>query len=104
MYKIHLEKISKKEVVEFANAHYKNNYVVVYKRTGEDKNVQKVDKPQITPVEVNREDQSEFIKNIFAQSVPDIEAVFLNYKEDIKTKNLKNEIQLLYKKNEENKR
>lgn len=98
-----LAKITKKELVDFANAHYKNNYVVVYKRTGEDKNVQKVEKPLITPVAVNRESQSEFVKTILDQTVPDIEPVFLNYKEDIKTVNLKNNIPLLYKKNEENK-
>lgn len=98
-----LAKITKKELVNFANAHYKNNYVVVYKRTGEDKNVQKVEKPQITPVAVNRESQSEFVKNILNQTVPDIEPVFINYKEDIKTVTLNHNIPLLYKKNEENK-
>jgi len=98
-----LSKITKKEIVDFANANYKNNYVVVYKRTGEDKNVQKVEKPQITPVEVNRESQSEFVKEILEQAVPDIEPVFVNYKEDIKTVNLNHNIPLLYKKNEENK-
>jgi predicted Zn-dependent peptidase len=87
-----LAKITKKELVDFANANYKNNYVVVYKRTGEDKNVQKVEKPQITPVEVNRESQSEFVKTILDQTVPDIEPVFLNYKEDIKTVTLNHNI------------
>lgn len=98
-----LAKITKKELVDFANANYKNNYVVVYKRTGEDKNVQKVEKPLITPVEVNRESQSEFVKNILNQTVPDIEPVFVNYKEDIKTVNLNHNIPMLYKKNDENK-
>lgn len=98
-----LAKITKKELVDFANAHYKNNYVVVYKRTGEDKNQQKVEKPQITPVAVNRESQSEFVKSILDQTVPDIEPVFINYKEDIKTVTLNHNIPLLYKKNEENK-
>lgn len=98
-----LSKITKQEIVDFANKNYKNNYVVVYKRTGEDKNVQKVEKPQITPVAVNRESQSEFVKNILEQSVPEIEPVFVNYKEDIKSLALNNNVPLLYKKNEENK-
>jgi predicted Zn-dependent peptidase len=54
-----LSKITKQEVMDFVNANYNDhNYVVVYKRVGEDKNIQKVEKPQITPVEVNRDDQS----------------------------------------------
>lgn len=98
-----LSKIAKQEIVDFANKNYGENYVVVYKRTGEDKNVQKVEKPEITPVEVNRESQSEFLKAVLAEPVPEIEPVFVNYKEDIKTANLNHNIPLLYKKNEENK-
>src|SRR4030095_8039667 len=43
-----VEKITKKEIVDFANRFFTNdNYAVVYKRKGEDKNIVKVDKPQI---------------------------------------------------------
>lgn len=53
--------VTKEEIVAFANDLFKdNNYVVVYKRNGEDKSIEKVDKPQITPLEINRTDQSEF--------------------------------------------
>jgi hypothetical protein len=49
--------------MDFASKYLKdNNYVAVYKRKGEDKNIVKVDKPTITPVSVNREDQSPFLK------------------------------------------
>ena len=37
-----LEKITKQDIVDFANARYTDNYVVVYKRNGEDKSVLKV--------------------------------------------------------------
>ena len=68
-----LSKITKQEVMDFMKANYnENNYVVVYKRVGEDKNIQKVEKPQITPVEVNRDDQSPFVKNILANKTADI--------------------------------
>lgn len=58
-----MEKISKQEVIEFANKYLgNNNYAVIYKRKGEDKNIKKVDKPAITPIEANREAQSVFLK------------------------------------------
>ena len=48
-------KIKKEDVVRVANQYYQNNYVVVYKRTGQDKTTEKVVKPAITPVPVNRD-------------------------------------------------
>ena len=40
-----LEKVTKQDIIDFANAKYADNYVVVYKRAGEDKSVIKVTKP-----------------------------------------------------------
>ncbi|MFY9309393.1 MAG: insulinase family protein [Bacteroidia bacterium] len=99
-----LSKITKQEVMDFAKANYKNNYVVVYKRTGVDNNIQKVIKPQITPVDVNRNDESAFVKNIKNSVVKDIEPVFLDYTVDIKHLKL-NEggVPVLYTANTENK-
>ena len=87
----------------FAKANYTNNYVVVYKRTGEDKSVQKVEKPTITPVSVNRDNQSDFVKNIINGPTKDIEPVFIDYNKDIQKISLKNNIPLLYTANTENK-
>jgi predicted Zn-dependent peptidase len=78
-----IQKISKADLVVFAAKHFRNNYVAINKRTGEDKNVQKVVKPPITPVEVNRDAQSEFLTTIIGAKVPEIEPVFLNYEADI---------------------
>jgi predicted Zn-dependent peptidase len=98
-----LSKITKQQVVDFAKANYTNNYVVVYKRTGEDKSVQKVEKPAITPVSVNRDDQSDFVKNIINSPSKDIEPVFLDYTKDIQKIKLTNNIPVLYNANTENK-
>lgn len=57
-----LSKISKKDVVDLANKYLSDNYVVIYKQTGEDKTAQKIVKPEITPVQVNRESESSFLK------------------------------------------
>lgn len=75
--------ITKEQIVNWAKTNLNENYVVVYKRTGEDKNVQKVVKPEITPVEVNRDAQSPFLKSIMDAKAPAIEPVFLDYNKDI---------------------
>ena len=97
-----LSKITKKDIVEFANRNYKNNYVIVYKRTGQSPETKKVIKPQITPVTMNRDAESAFLKNIRAIDSRPIEPVFVDYAKDIQTVNLKNDIPLLYKANKEN--
>lgn len=53
-----MERITKKQVVEFAKAHFGANYVCVLKRTGENTSAHKVSKPKITPVEIKRDGQS----------------------------------------------
>jgi len=97
-----LSKITKQQLVDFVKANYTNNYVVVYKRTGEDKNVQKVVKPEITPVEVNRNDQSDFVKSILTTPAKEITPVFIDYN-NIKKFNIRNDISVLYNVNDENK-
>jgi predicted Zn-dependent peptidase/rhodanese-related sulfurtransferase len=97
-----LSKITKEEIVEFANKNYGNNYAAVYKRTGEDKNVKKVEKPEITPVELNRTDKSPFLKSISEMQTEDIKPVFIDYNTDLSITKLNNEVPLLYKTNKEN--
>lgn len=97
-----LSKITKKDIMDFAKKHYRNNYVVIYKRTGVDTTVQKVTKPPITPVQVNREAVSPFVKAILEKPVTPIEPVFLDFKRDLEDTLLRNGIQVLYKRNEEN--
>ena len=98
-----LSKYTKQDIIDFAKKSYNNNYVVVNKRTGEDKNVQKVIKPEITPVEVNRGEQSAFLKEIVNTPSPNIEPVFVDYQKDIQNTTLNNTIPLLYTHNSENK-
>lgn len=98
-----LSKITKQEIMDFAKEHYKNNnYVVIYKRMGEDKNVQKVDKPAITPVDVDRENSSAFVKNTLATKAKDLEPKFIDYDKDIVKLQMKSGIPVFYNKNTEN--
>ncbi|HEY0031541.1 MAG TPA: insulinase family protein [Bacteroidia bacterium] len=98
-----LSRITKQELIDFVKKNYTKNYVLVYKRTGEDKSIQKVEKPAITPVSVNRDDQSDFVKNILKTPTKDIEPVFINYNTDIKKSFLKTKVPVLYTPNTENK-
>jgi len=97
-----MSQITKKDIVDFANKYYKDNYVVVYKRTGTNPDVVKVEKPQITPVKIDREAQSDFFKKITAQKTEPIEPVFLDYAKDIVSFNIKDDIHVNYLKNAEN--
>lgn len=76
-------KISKAEVVAFANNFFKKNYVIGYKHKGEDKNVVKVEKPTITPINANAGLTSPFVKSILDAPVKPIQPKFLDYKKDI---------------------
>lgn len=97
-----LATITKEELVEFTNKHFNNNYIEIYKRTGADSTIQKVNKPKISPVAVNREKQSEFYNNVMNKPSSLIEPVFVDYAKDIEYLKIKNNIPLLYKQNKEN--
>lgn len=98
-----LESITKEEVLEVANKYYQNNYVLVRKNLGEDTSIRKVSKPAITPIEVNRDAQSDFLSAILETEVAEIEPDFINYQEDIAHSNCGN-VELLHKQNTENNR
>ena len=62
-----------------------------------------MEKPVITPVSVNRDDQTDFLINLSEEKVKDIEPVFLNFEKDIKISSV-GDVELLYKENIENER
>lgn len=97
-----ISKLTKKDIMDFASKYLQNNnYVAVYKKKGEDKSIVKVDKPTITPVSVNREDQSPFLKKIDEMPEKAIAPVWLNYDKDI-TKNKLGDVDVLSVKNTDN--
>jgi predicted Zn-dependent peptidase len=75
-----MSKVTKQEIVDFAKKTFTdNNYVVVFKRKGEDKTIVKVDKPAISPVETNADRQSGFVKNIASIPLPPIQPKWIDY-------------------------
>jgi predicted Zn-dependent peptidase len=98
-----LAKITKEDVIAFANKNYGNNYVLVYKRTGEDTTVEKVEKPAINPVETNRNEQSPYVKNLLNTPSGKIKPVFVDYVKDIQKGMVKKNVPILYTPNKESK-
>jgi predicted Zn-dependent peptidase len=94
--------ITKDEIVKFANENYGDNYAVVFKRTGKDPNTVKVVKPAITPVPANRDAASDYYKQLTSMAAPELQPVFVDYKNDIQQTNLKPGLPLYYTRNSEN--
>jgi zinc protease len=96
-------KITKEQIVEFVKKNYNNNYAVVYKRTGPGEEEKKIIKPEITPVNLNREEQSDFYNKMKETKISDIQPIFLDFNIDLTKSNMKNDVPFLYKENIENK-
>ncbi len=96
-----LSKVTKQEIVDFANKHFGNNYVVVNKRTGKRDNV-KVEKPEITQVALNRDTMSAFAKEIEAMEATRMEPMFDEYEKDVKKSELNNKVPFYYVENTTN--
>ncbi|MDN5475901.1 MAG: insulinase family protein [Chryseobacterium sp.] len=76
---------TKEEVVDFAQTFFKNHYVEVYKEKGINDQLVRVENPGITPIKINREAQSEFLKEILAEKTEDIQPEFIDYEKEILT-------------------
>ena len=97
-----LKKISKDDLVVFANNFFVGNYVVVYKRKGIDENIVKVSNPAITPIVINREAQSVFLTAFNAMKSDELQPVFIDYKKEIQKDKLDSGIEIAYIKNKSN--
>ncbi len=94
-----ISKITKADVVSFANRFFTNNFVTVFKEQGEDNTIKKVEKPAITPIPTNNDKQSDFIKEVKNIHPQPIQPVFVDYKKDLTVTRTKRGLPLLYKQN-----
>ncbi|MBR1798875.1 MAG: insulinase family protein [Bacteroidales bacterium] len=100
-----LAKITKQDIVDFANRICKdNNYVIVYKQQDTPDPVTKVQKPAITPIYVSRDNESPFLASIKADAAKakPIQPQFVNFKKDLQKGKTANGSEVLYVKNVEN--
>ncbi len=79
------EKITKDDVVKFANEFFMDNYVIIKKEKGVNDKLVRVENPGITPIKLNKEDQSPFLKSIISEKSSAIKAEFIDYSKAIKT-------------------
>ena len=97
-----ISNMTKEQIVDFANKHFKDNYVVVYKRQGVDNNQKKVDKPAITPIQANRDLVSDFVTEVQNTEVKPIQPRFVDFKKDLTFGTTAANLPYIYVQNKEN--
>ena len=96
-----MSRIKKQEIIDFVKEYYTSGYSIVYKRTGEDTKQDKIEKPSITEVELNRDKSSQFVIDILEEETDSIYPVYLNFDKDIDRGKV-GKAELLYKLNDKN--
>ena len=96
-----LESMTKQQVQDFSSKYFTTNYVTLFKRKGVDTTIQKVPKPIISSVPVNRDLQSDFYIAVFKTPSPIIKPVYIDYAKELTTSTVKS-FPILYKQNMEN--
>lgn len=91
-----LSQLSKEDVTAFAKNKLHAGHVVLYKRQGEDPNVIKVEKPPISPVQLNRKLSSEYARQFLAKKTTPLKPVFVDFEEKIQREKLQSGIELAY--------
>lgn len=97
-----LQNITKQDVIDFANRTFNNNYVLIKKEQSEDYEPERVEKPNITPLSLNRTDESEFFKSFNKIEVKEFEPKFVDFNSEIKKTLLDNNDTLFFVKNPNN--
>ena len=97
-----ISKMTKQQVVDFANRFFTNGYATVFKKQGVDSLQKKIDKPAITPIPTNRDQVSQFVKDVQNAKVEPIQPQFLDYQRDLTVGEVKKGLPLLYKQNVDN--
>jgi len=97
-----IAKMTKAEIVAFANRFFTDGYATVFKKQGTDTLQKKIDKPAITPIPANRDLMSQFVKDIQNSKVEPIQPKFVDYSKDLTIGSVNKDLPLLYKQNTDN--
>ena len=96
------EQITKDDIVRVANKYFTDSYACVFKQHHEDANPPKMEKPAITPIEMNRGKNSSFYESVMAIETERPRPQFLDFEKDLSRTVLPNGVELLYCRNTEN--
>ena len=98
-----MDKLTKDDVIRVANTYLGDNYACVKKvQSDKDVNPEKVEKPAITPIEMNRDAQSQFCTELLAMKAEKQQPQFLDFEKDLRVITLDNGVELLYRQNTDN--
>lgn len=97
-----MKKITKADIVAFANKYLTDGYVCSYKKKGEDNSIKKIEKPEITPIPTNRDKTSTYLAEMTARKTGDIQPRFINFDTDLTKSQTKTKLPLIYLQNKEN--
>ena len=97
-----LSKVTKEQIVAFANKYLGDNYACVMKQQKPDLAPVTIDKPTITPIEMNRDKSSLFASQL-ADIEPDrLQPEYLDFDKDIQQTTLRKGQKLIYRHNNNN--
>ena len=91
-----LRKITKEDIVKTARKYFGDSYVIVYKEEGEPRDIHKVTKPPITPIQANRETESEFFKEFKKMPSGRLSPRWVNFQNDMLKKQILNNRVTMY--------
>ena len=86
--------ITKQQLVDFAKKYFDGTgHITIYKTQGEPEEVHPVAKPPITPIQVNRDAESDYLKMVKERKVSEIQPVFVDFKKAIQSGELDKKIE-----------
>ena len=99
-----LSKIQKADIVKFVNKYFGDNYVQVNKVVGVEKGIQKIEKPEITAINTNRDTSSQFLRDMekMIKAAKPIEPVYVDFNKEMSIGKNATGQDIYYKHNDDN--
>ncbi len=93
-----MEKVTQQDVIRVARRYFANGYVAGY-RVDAQHEVPSIEKPQIDKIAIDPKRQAEFVRQVLAMPVKEIEPVFVDPSKDYKVVDYSDGVKLYYAKN-----
>lgn len=97
-----LSRITKQQIVDFAKKNLNKNYVVIYKRQGKVEKFNALPKPEISKIEINEQNQSDYLKEIVSRKAEKVEPKFVDFEKTMTKEKVGKLANIHYIENKEN--